>query len=179
VTEEEAFRNIITNNIARYPRLEARDLYKLVHQAAMGSEHAVSSPEHAASWLEREVDELVDGPSEPAIDPISPDHLIVRVNLRPFLFAGGDAGALLAAFVRTANEHRGDREALERYWGYIEKMAGVSDIAFDVEDLKHFFALMSEDGFPAAHHSVGYETAYHPAYRVVRRDLLPSLDETG
>jgi len=88
--------------------MQIQDVYKLLHQAAMGSEHAVSNPESARGWLIRELAEMGEGVPEPLIDPISPDDEIVRVHMRPYVAAGYDPDLLLDAFIRTANEYRGD-----------------------------------------------------------------------
>ena len=42
--EEDIYKQILAAHVKRYPRLEIQDLYKLVYQGAMGSEHAVSDP---------------------------------------------------------------------------------------------------------------------------------------
>jgi len=36
------FQQILTDHLARYPLMRVEDIYKLVHQASLGSEHAVS-----------------------------------------------------------------------------------------------------------------------------------------
>jgi len=45
--EQTAFRKIIANHCARYPQLEVQDVYKLIYQGVMGSEHAIADPEQA------------------------------------------------------------------------------------------------------------------------------------
>jgi hypothetical protein len=60
-------------------------LYKLLHQAILGSGHAISDLEGARKWLERELTEMDSRYDETAIDPISPDGEIVRVHLRPII----------------------------------------------------------------------------------------------
>jgi len=42
--EEDTYRQILAAHVKRYPRLGIQDLYKLVYQGAMGSEHASSDP---------------------------------------------------------------------------------------------------------------------------------------
>jgi hypothetical protein len=85
-----AIEDVLHAHIARYPAMQIQDIYKLVHQAAMGSEHAISSARGPRMWLERELAEMGSGPEETLIDPISGDGQIVRVHLRPFLARGGD-----------------------------------------------------------------------------------------
>jgi hypothetical protein len=60
-------------------------VYKLLHQAAMGSEHAAPEEALARAWLDRELSQMGPGPAEGVVDPISPDGEVVRVHLRPFV----------------------------------------------------------------------------------------------
>jgi hypothetical protein len=170
--EETAFRRILADHATRYPALEIQDLYKLVHQAAMGGEHAVGDVAAARRWLERELSSLGDGPAEPVADILSPDGRIARVHLRPYVAAGGDPLALLAAFIRTAHEHKGAQSRLRRYWAWAERMAQAGELPLSESALAHFFARKEREGFPAAHHSAAYAAAYRPAYRVIVRTFL-------
>jgi hypothetical protein len=168
-----SFRNILVNQWQRYPRMQIQDLYKLLHQAAMGSEHAVRDSETARIWLEAEVRELGEGPEEPVMDPISPSGEIIRVHLRPFLRAEGDIDSLLTAFYRTANEYQGSSESLLGYWTYAENMVEAGDLGLDRVEMEDFIASMKLEGFPAVHHSELYERNYHPAYRVIGSAYMP------
>jgi len=157
------FAPILKSHLARYPEMQIQAIYKLIHQAALGSEHAVTDRHAAGVWLEREIMQLGDEDAEPAIDPISADGQIVRVHLRPFLAENGDPEALLTAFVRTANEFHGDEQTLKNYW----------DIAmgfFPPAAMDDF--IQSMKGYPAMHHSEIYTQRYRPAYRVILQKYL-------
>lgn len=171
-------RRILCEHISRYPLMEIRDLYKLIHQGAMGSEHAVSNVEAARSWLMEELSQLADGPADPAVDRISADGQIVRVHLRPFMRSGGDPNLLLAAFVRTANEFPGSTERLQKSWFLAEEMADAKEAPFARSDMQAFFERMQWHGYSAAHHSSAYQQAYRPAYRVVLRRYLSEMGMT-
>jgi hypothetical protein len=173
--DESAFRRMLAMQIRRYPRLEIQDLYKLILQAARGSEHVVSNLTIAHRWLARELLELADGPEEPIVDPISPDGCIVRINLRPYLAARGDPTALLEAFVRTVREYRGTEVTLYRYWRYAQHTAAAGLLPFAGEALRKFFVDMQADGFPAVHHSDMYTRTYCPAYRVIVNKFLAKI----
>jgi hypothetical protein len=173
--DEVRFRTILADQIARYPQMEVQDLYKLILQATMGSEHAISSVDAARSWLRRELASLPEGPEEPISDEISSDGNIVRVNLRPFIQSGGDPSSLLDAFVRTANEYRGTEERLRDHWSLTERMAEDGELPFEVSQMRAFIEKAEGDGFPAVHHSTRYEEAYHPAYRVIKREFLADV----
>lgn len=173
MTNEAQFKELLTAQGERYPRMQAQDLYKFIHQAAMGSEHAVSDTAAARAWLEEELGSLASATTpEPVADSLSPDGQLVRINLRPFLQIGGDPEALLKAFIRTANEYEGSTALLERYWSWAEELATDGKLPVSIEDLHTFFTEMGSMNFPAVHHSEAYEAAYHPAYRVIVHDYL-------
>lgn len=67
--EGTAFRQIVLDHLFRYPGLQIQDLYKLIHQAALASEHADQGIAGARDWLERELNSLGEGPEEPASPP--------------------------------------------------------------------------------------------------------------
>ena len=158
---------ILRDHFSRYPAMQIQDVYKLLHQAALGSEHAISNPEGARKWMERELIDMGSGSDEVTIDPISPDGQIVRVHLRPFIAQGGSPETLLAAFIRTANEFHGDKSLLESYWKTATGMMQFSPVEMD-----EFIGPMRAQDYPALHHSSAYEKMYHPAYRVVLRKFI-------
>jgi len=158
---------ILRDHLFRYPAMQIQDVYKLLHQAAFGSEHAISNPESARKWLERELVEMGSGTDEVTIDPISPDGEIARVHLRPFTAQGGDPETLLTAFIRTANEFHGDKNNLEEYWRIATGMMLSSAL-----EMNDFIESMREKSYPAVHHSFAYEKIYRPAYRVVWRKFI-------
>jgi hypothetical protein len=162
------FDSILRDHFARYPSMQIQDLYKLIHQAAMGSEHAISGVEGARQWMERELAEMAAGPDEPVLDPISVDGQILRVHLRPFVAQGGDPRTLLNAFIRTANEFHGEVEVLRKYWSIAEGME-----YFPPAEMAEFIESMQAQNHPAVHHSSGYERLYRPAYRVVWKKFIP------
>jgi hypothetical protein len=166
------FRDIVLTHYSRYPLSQIEDFYKLAHQAALGSEHAVKDIAAARKWLLRELDEMAAGPPEALIDEISADGRIVRVHLRPFIESGGDPEILLQAFIRTANEYQGSVELMGEHWGTIDQLAKKGDLPFQPASLRSYIEVMESMGFPAVHHSTQYQEAYQPSYRVVIRDFL-------
>jgi hypothetical protein len=161
---------VIKSHISRYPVLQIQDLYKLLHQASMGSEHGVPDLDTARNWLTRELFEMGEGFSEPLMDPISADGEIVRVHLRPYISAGYAPDLLLDAFVRTANEYKGDARTLEIYWQAATKMGCYSSVEMD-----EFFDPMKTRDFPPVHHSSEYVHIVCPAYRVMALAFCPKI----
>lgn len=170
--EEDLFERILKEHWERYPLMEVQDLYKLLHQAALGSEHAVPDEATARQRLEEELAEMGEGPIEPPIDLISPDRAIVRVHLRAWLRAEMDFEVVLKAFLRTAKEWGGSAEMLSTYGQAAVQQAKREKWNLRGVDIEAFFATMEVQGYPAVHHSAAYANAYHPAYRVLKRKFL-------
>jgi hypothetical protein len=168
-------RTLLLNHARRYPAWELTDLYKLLHQAAMGAEHALTNEAGVREWLTRELAELsLDaGAGEPLVDPISPDGQLVRVHLRPFAQLGLAPEPLLQAFFRTAREIQPAPEQLVASAQTAVQLAQEGLLPFDAEALTTFFAERAAQNFPAYHHSDAFRRHYQPAYRVVARALLP------
>lgn len=167
-------RSILEHHARRYPHWAIADLYKLIHQAATGSEHAVSDEAQARSWLKRELAQLGPGQDEPLLDPISPDGRIVRLHLRPFARRRLDPEALLQAFILTASAFPPSADRLLDYAAVAGQLAQEGLLPFSAEQISRYFSDWQADGFPAVHHSWRYTQDYQPAYRVVARELLPS-----
>ena len=168
------FEVILRSHFMRYPAMQIQDVYKLVHQAAMGNRHAAPDPSSAREWLERELAEMGSGPVEPFVDPISADGEMIRVHLRPYLSSGGNIETLLDAFIHTANEFNGKTEALEVNWN-----SAVQTQLWPATAMDKFIAMMRLQNYPVVHHSDGYHQKYKPAYRVVWRKYFPYQEIGG
>lgn len=168
-------RALLLDHARRYPAWELTDLYKLLHQAAMGAEHALTHEAGVREWLVRELAELSQGagPDEPLLDPLSPDGQLVRVHLRPFVHCGLAPELLLQAFFRTARERTPAPEQLMASTEVAVQLAQERLLPFDADAVTAFFADRKAQGFPAYHHSAAFCQHYQPAYRVVARAFLP------
>jgi hypothetical protein len=166
-------RGIIGEQAARHPRMGPEDLYKLLHQAAMGSEHAMTDSAGIRGWMENELRTMGEGTAEPMVDTIAPGGRVVRVHLRPWVAAGRSTDSLLHAFIATARVVPQDTLTLARFLRVADSMVIEGKLPFAVDPWRALVAEARADGFAARHHSAGYETAYHPAYRVVAGSLVP------
>lgn len=165
---------VLAWHAGRYPLWQAQDIYKLIHQAALGSEHAAPSHEAAQSALEHELIGLTPGHSEPLIEPIHPGGEIVRLHLRTLLHQNRSPLVVLNAFLLTAEGYRGSPALLEEYTAQAVDWAQHGGSGCDPQALQEFFKRMHEGGYPAVHHSEVYNREYSPAYRVVAIQYLPS-----
>jgi hypothetical protein len=170
--ENEKMRSILEDHNERYPLWEMDDVYKLIHHASMGSEHAIRDEARVRDFLMTELAGLEPGPDEPMIDPISPDGQIMRIHLRPFLAKDLDPEVLLQAFITTAQLYPPSTDQLRKYADIAVQLAIDSHLPIEPDVFNEFINDQAGIGLPAVHHSTQYEDAYKPAYRVVARDVL-------
>jgi len=163
---------LLSAHLGRYPALQLEDIYKLLHQAALGPGHAMDNPVAARKRLDEELAALGEGPGELLQDVISPDGRLARIHLRPYLAAGGDAVALHRAFVETASSYPASPDRLAKFCGCLGDLAAAGGIPFARADVLAYFEEIARAGYPPVHHSETFRNAYRPAYRVVAVDLL-------
>jgi hypothetical protein len=163
---------LLAQHLARYPRMQLEDVYKLLHQAALGPGHAVDDAAAARKRLAAEAAALRGAGNDPARDVISPDGRLARVHLRPWLAGGGDLDRLGDAFVATANTWEPSRDKLAKFCGCLGDLAATGALPFPQADVVAWFEKIAAAGYPAVHHSASYTGSYQPAYRVVSIELL-------
>ena len=166
------FRQILTSHLTRTPAMQVQDVYKLLHQSVLGSEHAVHDEQAARDGLERELAEMGDGPDDPLFDPLPPDGHMLRVHLRPFHQTGMNPETLLRAYIQTANEWHGSPEKLKEYGLAAAQLVKAETGFIRLAETKAFFAKMETQDFPAIHHSEIYKLLYRPSYWVVASQFM-------
>jgi hypothetical protein len=163
---------LLTAHLQRYPRMQLEDIYKLLHQAAMGPEHAVADAAVARERLLAETQQLGTGPADPRVDAISPDGRLARIHLRTYMETGGTIDDLASAFIDTANNYPPAPDKLARFCGCLGDLAAAGGIPFGRDAVEAYFGDLAARGYPAIHHSQTYRELYHPAYRVVAVEYI-------
>ena len=163
---------LLAQHLQRYPRLALADIYKLLHQAALGPGHAVKNTAAARAALLSEAADLGDGPADPVVDPISPDGRLARIHLRAYVAARRDLDQLAEAFLQTAAGYTGSADKLAKFCACLGDLADAGGIPFSRPEVTAYFEPIIAQGYPVVHHSDTYHAAYRPAYRVVDIQLL-------
>ena len=166
---------LLSAHLARYPAMQLDDIYKLLHQAALGPGHAVDNPAATRKRLDDEIAALGEAPAELLQDVISPDGRLGRVHLRAYLASGGSAEALHRAFVETANSYPASPDKLAKFCGCLGDLASAGGIPFSQREVVAYFDKVAQAGYPVVHHSAAFRAAYRPAYRVVAVEYLNLL----
>ena len=170
-----AMKVILLEEVNKYPKMEIQDLYKLLHQASMGSEHAVRNEEAVKNWMKNEIAGLKWEQSDKLIDTISADGKILRINLRPYIKERYSTNKLVEVFIKTANNFKGSYSELEESLEIALELSRTKILPFDHKEMMVFFNEMKEKKYPAVHHTKVYSEDYFPAYRVIAAEYIEEL----
>lgn len=154
----------------RYPSMEAKDVVKAVFQAMCGCGHLLGKEAEVTRRIQEEMAALHPQADEPLTEPLGKDY--VRMNLRR---AMADSirpewiARLMAASENDASHP--DRAEVSRVI-----LALTSDITgCSPDELAKAAEPLLKDASWLPSHSEAYRTAYKPAYRVIKRSLVPML----
>jgi hypothetical protein len=167
---------IILQHLYWYPLTGPRDIYKLIYQGVLGSEHLISSPEGFSSYLAEEFAPLLPDPNGRLLEPLRPDQMILRINLRPYKALEKPVDKLIPALLETARLFKGDSIELRDTWrGFVHACEQGTVSGFEPGELHQFTSWLEGLNFPAVHHSDVYMRAYQPAYRLISAQLTAQL----
>lgn len=150
--------------------MEPCDGVKLVYQSVLGGGHLIADP---ARSLERLAAEYAAVPQTagPLYEALG--NGVVRVHLSRLDAWGVGLEALNNWFVGSAAACPGTREALEAGLDELTRAAEAGLFSFSQAALAEYLRGYRAAGCPPVSHSAAYRAAYHPAYRVGLRALLP------
>lgn len=168
-------KDLLRQEAKSHPAMKVEDLYKFLHHASFGSEHAIKDNPGVERWLEQEIKGLDMRIQDPMTVPLRPDGMLVRVNLRPYVREGFDQKVLLQAFITTANTYPGSRDDFHKFYLIALELTKEGLFGFSEKEWTRFFIRQEHKGLPAIHHSGRYTRKYKPAYRVVNLSYLTDL----
>lgn len=169
----------IERQMADYPQSTLKDVYKNFYQDAFGPGHLMSNAEDAedriAAYLRIECAEAMND-----VDP-SPYYVktgwhgrFYRVNLSLINEGKVPFKAFLEAFMESArNFTLPNIEDWAEEWNTIE--AVFVESGYEVPDFQEdsqAIRKLLESGLYASHHSLRYNEAYHPHYRLIEKKVF-------
>jgi hypothetical protein len=170
---------LLEQHLSWYPLMELRDIYKLLYQAVMGSEHLLTSPEQYTQNLYSEFDQLQPDPSQRLLEPVQPDGSLLRLNLRVYKVRQVNLDSLITALLETALLKAGTEPELRATWTAFIVLCQQGRIRnFDAISIQQFSQWLNELEYPVMHHSEVYCRAYQPAYRLIAAKFVPALGLT-
>ena len=167
----EELEQILLWHVRNYPAMEPTDAVKLIYQNELGGGHLIRDPEVALQYLRREYAATARDPRAPEWEDLG--NGILRISLATV--AQEKLEALGQCFIRSAAAHRGSLESFLEKLTLLRSLTFAGAMPFSMEALDTYLARYRDAGFPMVSHSESYRNAYHPAYRVVRKDLVSAI----
>ena len=166
-----AMRSAIERQLATYPESTLQDIYKSFYQEHFGPGHIISDTASARRYLMHELSEM-DETSSPYFEPTGSQGDYIRVCLSSIADSLIPAEQLLDAFVRSANLWQEPTVSWLEKWEAIVSIIQANKI--ELEGFETDLPLLTEAARnnQAMHHSLRYNEAYHPHYRIVERSIF-------
>lgn len=144
---------IIKNHIKKYPLAQTRDIVKLIYQNEFGCGHFITDSEKSLTLIKEEYENSI--PTDTVFEDIGNGY--VRMYLSSLNDESFDPQIINKLFIMSANEKSGSTDSLKAKLALIE------------ED--DFLKSYIKSGCPMLSHSDAYKNAYHPSYRVMKKDF--------
>lgn len=165
---------LITERLNMRPLMQVQDVYKLLYQGIMGSEHILGTQktEQAIVQFEQrlrsEYEKIAPNESEPLLESIHPKGSLYRLNLGPYKARNGEITLLTTVCLDTTRQTMGTLFELKSAWKSFEKASELGKWPnWPKPSILTFTDWLDEAGFPPVHHSNIYRDAYQPAYRLI------------
>lgn len=190
-----ATRDFVQRLLQQYPKARLLDIYKSCFQDYMGAEHLVTDRQRVKHYLDEELSTTNLDDLQPwYYEPCGTDSCYYRVSLRAVMEGHITVAQLLDAFIRSANgvveEGEAERErrfaqhsreevsrpsveAWSQRWQTMREVIDTMHLTLpQYEEDRRFIDSVLAAGRYAISHSPDYREAYHPHYRIVRRDIF-------
>ncbi|MDO9545543.1 MAG: hypothetical protein Q7J07_02190 [Pelolinea sp.] len=172
--------NLLISHLNRYPDMDVQDAYVLIYQGAMGAYYYSADPKEFEERLFREFEETEADENQALWEMIRPDGELVRVHFAPLKARSGKPQALSTLCLWTASIFKTDKKDLTDGWDTFSRLCADNRCRkFSIEEVTEFTDWLVENNFPILRHSPAYRAAYHPHYRLVKREFLNILMEGG
>ncbi len=159
------FCTLFLKHYARYPKLQIEDIFKFLHQGAMGPGHLISAAKDAEEGILREMALAADSAPYP-IETLGNFSRVPLFSLNPKTL-----GKLLFL---SASEAAGKETLLENL-GTVRSLIKEKKLPFSLEAFDKRAEKWAADGFSPVHHSETFRTLYAPFYRVIQSRFVPFL----
>lgn len=172
--DKSALRQAIERQLATYPKSQLQDIYKAFYQEHFGAEHMITDKEAAHNYLDQELATMQDKRDGIYVEPIGMNGDYVRVYLIAVSHKILSRSQLLQAFIESAGEHKSTTTSWATKWQAIVEVVDEVSPGLGSDD-ERAMLLQASLNNQAVHHSQAYNAAYHPHYRIVKREIFEKM----
>lgn len=169
---KEAWIQILREHTNRYPLMEPQDYGKLIFQSEFGPEHMIADEESVRAFLLKEWEEIPQDSSPKTVEDIG--GALCRFPLSACDFKEA-AELLVRLFLLTAQACGKSSRLQDTLEEKIE-----TSIQFGIHGMEEWAETWMSQGCLAVRHSDVYRDAYHPHYRLLKKEYagyFPALLE--
>lgn len=162
------FADILRDHAGRYPLMTPCDAVKLIYQATFGVGHLLADEETVRARIAEEVKTAV--PMDISVtEDIGGGFARFHLNS---IHAGPDSSELVGTlFLEGGTKVVGTEDEFTERLNILRALTAENVFSFGTDALEAYLAEYLAGGIRAVSHSETYRAAYHPAYRVVSRDM--------
>lgn len=172
--DKSALRQAIERQLATYPKSQLQDIYKAFYQEHFGAEHMITDKEAARNYLDQELATMQDKRDGIYVEPIGMSGDYVRVYLIAVSHKILSSSQLLQAFIESAGDHKSPAISWATKWQAIVEVVDEVSPGLGSDD-ERAMLLQASLNNQAVHHSQAYNAAYHPHYRIVKREIFEKM----
>ena len=172
--DKTALRQAIERQLATYPKSQLQDIYKAFYQEHFGAEHMITDKEAARNYLDQELATMQDKRDGIYVEPIGMSGDYVRVYLIAVSHKILSSSQLLQAFIESAGDHKPPTISWATKWQAIVEVVDEVSPGLGSDD-ERAMLLQASLNNQAVHHSQAYNAAYHPHYRIVKREIFEKM----
>jgi len=159
-------RNLLIEHYKKYPDMQIQDIFKFLFQSSFGCEHLIADPSATTDYIRREAAECHPHIGE-FIEPLDGEYCRVHLD---YLKKGLSAETFGKLFFLSAKSNINGKAILEEKLSVLTELITEGLLPFCKEKADEEIKKWHELGYPACHHSEQFRNAYHPAYRVIRKE---------
>jgi hypothetical protein len=169
--DRQDIRKALDRQLTNYPQSTLQDVYKSFYQAHFGAEHMIKDTAAVRAYLLYELEvAAADTVPNPYYEPVGANGAYVRVYLRGVTEERLTPDQLMDAFLRSAKPSEQPQLSWSDEWRIILQTLQETGWETTPEETS-LLSLAARDNH-AVHHSDLYRNAYHPHYRIIRRDIF-------
>lgn len=170
-SENNRLREAVERQTTIFPQSTMQDVYKSFYQDRFGPGHMIADTAAFGEYTRHELAvAATDTVPNPYAEPVGAQGRYVRVYLRCVNEGLLTAEQLTDAFMRSTEPAEHPKKSWADEWTEIERTARQAGLTVSAEDSLQLMHAAQDNR--AVHHSEAYRNAYHPHYRIVRRDIF-------
>ena len=159
-------RNLLIEHYKKYPDMQIQDIFKFLFQSVFGCEHLIADSSATIDYIRREAAECHPHNGE-FIEPLDGEYCRVYLD---YLKKGVSAETFGKLFFLSAEPCENGQALLEEKLSVVTELIAEGLLPFSKEKSDEEIKKWHELGYPACHHSEQFRNAYHPAYRVIKKE---------